>query len=474
MKLEFNNPNPTILVVGDIMLDYYLWGNCERISPEAPVQIVDILKDSTILGGGGNVIQNLLTFGAKVDIASVIGDDDPGSQLIQMLRNIGAGVELLVRQPNRRSSKKTRIIAANQQVVRYDRESKDPISSESEERLLALLDAGMDLYDVVLVSDYGKGVLTPSLTQYVIKRAKASGIKVLIDPKGADYAKYAGAFLITPNKKEAGLATKISIRDSSSLQDAGFKLKRNLQLEYAVITLSEDGIALFADQMHHIPTKARDVFDVTGAGDTVLASLGFAVANGIGIMDACHFANYAAGVVVSKVGSATATLDEIEEYVTSFIKSGSHLYIKSSNNITQISARLKESGKKIVFMDGVFDTVSPRQVKVLEAAKSYGDILIVGVNADASAGQMSSNGSLVNNEEDRAYLLAALKVVDYVVVFPEDTPYELIKSIKPDILVKDQPAAGEGVIGKDLVGEVRIIGLTDDLQGIASGETRFP
>lgn len=445
------------------MLDYYLWGNCERISPEAPVQIVDILKDSTILGGGGNVIQNLLTFGAQVDIASVIGDDDPGSQLIQMLRNIGAGVELLVRQPNRRSSKKTRIIAANQQVVRYDSESKDPISPESEERLLALLDAGMDLYDVVLVSDYGKGVLTPSLTQYVIKRAKASGIKVLIDPKGADYAKYAGAFLITPNKKEAGLATKTSIRDSGSLQDAGFKLKQDLQLEYAVITLSEDGIALFADQMHHIPTKARDVFDVTGAGDTVLASLGFAIANGIDIMDACHFANYAAGVVVSKVGSATATLDEIEEYVTSFVKSGSHLYIKSSDNIAQISAKLKESGKKIVFMDGVFDTVSPRRVKVLEAAKSYGDILIVGVNADASAGRVSSNGSLVNNEEDRAYLLAGLKVVDYVVIFPEDTSYELIRSIKPDILVKEQPAAGEGVIGEDLVREVKIIGLADGL-----------
>jgi D-beta-D-heptose 7-phosphate kinase/D-beta-D-heptose 1-phosphate adenosyltransferase len=419
------------------MIDYYLWGSCERISPEAPVQVVDIIKDSTILGGGGNVIQNLLAFGAKVDIASVIGSDEPGRELMQMLERIGAGVELLVRQPHRRTSKKTRIVAANQQVVRYDIESKEPIAAESEEQLKNLLDQNISRYDVVLLSDYGKGVLTPSLTQHIIKLANACGIKVLIDPKGVDYAKYAGAYLITPNKKEAGIATKTVIKDQASLEEAGFRLKQELDLEYAVITLSEDGIALFADRLHLIPTQVRDVFDVTGAGDTVLASLGFALANNLDIVDACHFANYAAGVVVGKVGSATATLDEIEAYASSFLKTGSHLYIRSSDTISGVAAKLRQNGKKIVMVEGTFDDVQARQVRGLEAAKGYGDVLIVAVASDESAGRARGGEKPLNSDEDRAYLLAALKVVDYVVILSDATSRSLVQNIQPDVLITD-------------------------------------
>jgi D-beta-D-heptose 7-phosphate kinase / D-beta-D-heptose 1-phosphate adenosyltransferase len=457
LELTFTNPNPTILVLGDIMIDYYLWGNCERISPEAPVQVVDIIKDSTILGGGGNVIHNLLAFGAKVDIASVIGDDDSGNDLIRMLQEVGAGVGLLVRQPHRKTSKKTRIVAANQQVVRYDIESKEPISPESEDQLRVLLEDKIKQYDVVLISDYGKGVVTPSMSQFVIGLANRHGIRVLIDPKGTDYSKYAGAYLITPNKKEAGIAARTIIKDHHSLEEAGFRLKQELQLDYAVITLSEDGIALFDTGMHLIPTRARDVFDVTGAGDTVLASLGFAIANRLNIEDACHFANYAAGVVVGKVGSATATLDEIEAYVNSFLKAGSHLYIRSSDTVGQIAGRLRQNGKKIVLVEGVFDTVGPHQVRALEAAKSHGDVLMAAVCPDQTNAKKAGGGPPVHSQEDRSYLLAALKVVDYVVLLPSDGLDEgMLKSLKPEVLIlnsadREKEVADRGFFGKVLV-----------------------
>jgi D-beta-D-heptose 7-phosphate kinase / D-beta-D-heptose 1-phosphate adenosyltransferase len=441
------------------MLDYYLWGNCERISPEAPVQVVDILKDSTILGGAGNVIQNLLAFGARVDIASVIGTDDPGDELIRMLQNIGAGVGLLVRQPQRKTSKKTRIVAANQQVVRYDVESKEAVSEESENRLAALIDTTIGAYDVVLISDYGKGVLTTGLTQHVIRKAKAAGVKVLIDPKGVDYSKYVGAYLITPNKKEAGMATKAVIKDKESLEEAGFKLKKELGLEYAIVTLSEDGIALFADQMHLIPTKVRDVFDVTGAGDTVLASLGFALANGLDIVDACHFANYAAGVVVGKVGSATATLDEIEEYVDSFLKASSHLYIRSSASISQIATRLRQNGKRIVFAEGFFDSLQPWQIRALETAKSYGDVLIVGVRSDEAAARGGLRAT--NPETERAYLLSGLKVVDYVIIFSEGDSYTLLHNLKPAVCLMENSFSFPESSLEASVPEVKILSWAD-------------
>lgn len=442
------------------MIDYYLWGNCERISPEAPVQVVDIIKDTTILGGGGNVIHNLLAFGARVDIASVIGDDDSGNDLVRMLQGVGAGVGLLVRQPHRKTSKKTRIVAANQQVVRYDVESKEPISSESEKQLRDLLAGNIAQYDVVLISDYGKGVVTASLSQFIIHLAHRHGIRVLIDPKGADYSKYAGAYLITPNKKEAGIAARTFIKDQSSLEAAGFRLKQELQLEYAVITLSEDGIALFDTEMHLIPTRARDVFDVTGAGDTVLASLGFAIANKLNIEDACHFANYAAGVVVGKVGSATATLDEIEEYVSSFLKAGSHLFIRSSDNMAQIARRLRNNGKKIVLVEGVFDTVGPRQVRALEAAKGHGDVLLVAVCSDPTAKRGGEQP--LHSQEDRSYLLAALKVVDYVVLSLEDPDTWLLNSLRPDVLVLNDAVREKEITEQGFEGKVLICPEVDE------------
>lgn len=459
MKINFENHHPAILVIGDLMIDHYLWGTCTRISPEAPVQVIDIHKETTTLGGAGNVVNNLLAFGAKVDVGSVIGEDKEGKELKQMLEKAGAGTFLLETQADRKTSKKSRIIATNQQVVRYDKESKDNINSESEVHLLNKIQANISKYEILLLSDYGKGVLTPSFTQSIIKLANQHSIKVLIDPKGTDYSKYEGAYLLTPNKKEASLATKVEIKDDKSLEKAGFILKNQCKLQYSMITLSEEGIALFDDtKMYKIPTKAEAVYDVTGAGDTVLASLGFAITKGMSMIDTCVFANYAAAVVISKVGSATATLSEIEEHIASYIPElDSSLAIKNRNEIGIFSKNLKERGKKIVFTNGCFDILHLGHVKYLEKAKSFGDVLIVGVNADASVKRLKGAERPINSEYDRAYLLASLSAVDFVVIFEEDTPYNLIEEIRPSILVKGGDYEGKEVVGSDLVEEVRLV-----------------
>ncbi len=463
MKINFKHPHPQILVVGDLMIDHYLWGTCNRISPEAPVQVIDVQRETTLLGGAGNVVNNLLTFGAKVEVGGVIGNDEAGKELMSMLQKAGAGTSLVQVQEGRKTSKKSRIIAANQQVVRYDKESKDNISKESEQKLLAGIEKNILQYQLVILSDYNKGVLTPTLTQSIINIAKKHNIKVLIDPKGMDYTKYTGAFLITPNKKEASTATHIEIQDEQTLQEAGFLLKRNYQLTYAVITLSEEGIAFFDEQsMHKIPTKAKAVYDVTGAGDTVLASLGFAIANDWNMIEACNFANYAAAVVISKVGSATATLSEIQEYIASYIPDfNSDTVIKTREEIVEIANDLRKRNKKIVFTNGCFDVLHLGHVKYLEKAKSFGDVLIVGVNADASVKRLKGKERPINPEYDRAYLLASLNMVDYVVVFEEDTPYDLIQAISPEILVKGGDYEGKEVVGSNLVKEVRLVSFVE-------------
>jgi D-beta-D-heptose 7-phosphate kinase/D-beta-D-heptose 1-phosphate adenosyltransferase len=247
------------------------------------------------------------------------------------------------------------------------------------------------------------------------------------------------------------------------LQEAGFLLKRNYQLTYAVITLSEEGIAFFDEQsMHKIPTKAKAVYDVTGAGDTVLASLGFAIANDWNMIEACNFANYAAAVVISKVGSATATLSEIQEYIASYIPDfNSDTVIKTREEIVEIANDLRKRNKKIVFTNGCFDVLHLGHVKYLEKAKSFGDVLIVGVNADASVKRLKGEERPINPEYDRAYLLASLNVVDYVVVFEEDTPYDLIQAISPEILVKGGDYQGKEVVGSNLVKEVKLVSFVE-------------
>jgi D-beta-D-heptose 7-phosphate kinase/D-beta-D-heptose 1-phosphate adenosyltransferase len=399
--------------------------------------------------------------GAQVDVISVVGGCEISDELKKLLNNINVDTQYLITQQDRVSSKKSRIIAAHQQVVRYDRESTDEINNESQRNLLASFKKIVANYDAVLLSDYGKGVLTFELTQSLVTIANKNDKKVLIDPKGLDYSKYKGAYLLTPNKKEASEATQVNIKDDASLAQAIAQLKTECDLDVSLITLSEQGVAIYDNDLRIHPTVAREVFDVTGAGDTVLASLGFALACDYDIDSAVEFSNLAAGVVVGKIGSATATLNEIIEYESSLNKSSSDAHIKTLNEITTLSKELKTRGKKIIFTNGCFDILHAGHVRYLEVAKSYGDILILGLNSDRSVTALKGKGRPINAQLDRAYILAALEAVDYVVVFDEDTPYNLIKAVKPHILVKGGDYEGKKVIGQDIADELKLVQFVD-------------
>jgi D-beta-D-heptose 7-phosphate kinase/D-beta-D-heptose 1-phosphate adenosyltransferase len=459
--IDLQGKSPKILVVGDLMIDHYLWGSCERISPEAPVQVVNIERESAVLGGAGNVINNLSTLCATVDVISVVGGCKISDELKTLLTKINVNTEHLVTQKDRITSKKSRIIASQQQVVRYDHESTDEISNESQNKILSIFKEIITDYDIVLLSDYGKGILTSNLTQSLITIANKNNKKVLVDPKGLDYSKYKGAYLLTPNKKEASEATRINITDNASLTCAIKKLKDECDLDVSLITLSEQGVAIYDDELRTHPTVAREVFDVTGAGDTVLASLGFALACEYKIDVAVEFANLAAGVVVGKIGSATATLNEIIEYESSLNKSTSAEHIKTLSEITTLSTELKARGKKIIFTNGCFDLLHAGHVRYLETAKSFGDILILGLNSDRSVTALKGEDRPINIELDRAYILAALEAVDFVVVFDEDTPYDLIKAVKPHVLVKGGDYEDKDVVGQDIVDELKLVQFVD-------------
>ena len=461
MKLEFTNPTPHMLVIGDLMIDHYLWGSCERISPEAPVQVLDVQHETSVLGGAGNVVNNLIALGAKVEMATVVGDDAAGEQSLDMLAESGVATNLIVRQAGRKSSRKSRLMGGHQQVLRFDKESKDPITDESAQALIAGVESRIAGFDIVFLSDYGKGVLTHTVCQAIIQTARAQGVPVLVDPKGTDYTKYRGATTLTPNKKEASLATGLPIKTEDDLERAGFWLKQQVELDFATITLSEDGIACFTDAMHHLPTRAKDVYDVTGAGDTVLAAMGYCLANGWDVLDAARFANLAAAVVVGKVGSATATVDEVDAFYSASIQPSSARAVKLAHDMAPLVQRLQAEGKKVVFTNGCFDVLHLGHVKLLEASKGFGDVLIVGLNADASVKRLKGPERPINKEDDRAYLLAALQCVDYVVLFEEDTPYELIARLRPDVLVKGADYTVDQVIGHELVKEVKLVNLIE-------------
>ena len=474
--IDLLNKTPKVLVIGDLIVDQYLWGTSSRISPEAPVQIVDINRESSLLGGAGNVVNNLQSLGAKVDIISIIGDCDNSNELIKLFKDIQVNTKYLFTQKNRLTSKKTRIISSQQQVVRYDRESTAEINIKSINIILNTFKSIIKMYDVILLSDYGKGVLTDNLTKSLISISNDSGKKILIDPKGDNYKKYKNAYLLTPNKKEASNATKININDNASLFDAIVKLKSSYSLDVSLITLSDKGIAIYDKDFRTYPTITREVFDVTGAGDTVLASLGFAIACGVNIDEAVKFSNLAAGIVVSKVGNSTTSLAEIIDYESQLNNYSSKEKVKSIDEITKLSKELRATGKNIIFSNGCFDILHIGHVKYLEEAQKLGDLLILGINSDRSVKSLKGQNRPINSQEDRANILAALKVVDYVVIFDEDSPYNLIKAINPNILVKGGDYEDKKVIGEDIVNELKIIKLingkstTNTIEKIKNGK----
>jgi D-beta-D-heptose 7-phosphate kinase/D-beta-D-heptose 1-phosphate adenosyltransferase len=459
-------PDLRVLVIGDLMLDEYIWGRTERISPEAPVQVVDVVRGDLRLGGAGNVINNLLTLGCQVEVISVLGEDEDGISLRRMLEQKKIGTAGIAFEQKRTTCRKTRVLAGNQQMLRIDRESREPIAAPTQALLIEHLRKMIPVCQVVLVSDYLKGLLTEGFLKEIIAVGNAARVPVVVDPKGDNYDKYRGATLLTPNRKEAQVASGISITDEQGLLRAGRLLRTNLNLDALVLTRSEEGMSLFfrdGDDVH-LPTEAREVFDVSGAGDTVLALLGLGLGAGLSIADAARVANLAAGIVVGKVGTSTVSGEELVD-VAGRHMGDSDAKIKHPDILAVLLKRERQLGRKVVFTNGCFDLLHVGHVKYLQKARNLGDLLILGLNSDDSIRRIKGPKRPLIGEEERAHLMAALKCIDYVVVFDEDTPLELIRVLRPDILVKGGDYSPEGVVGKELVesygGQVAIIPFVD-------------
>ncbi len=457
--------NVRALVVGDLMLDEYLWGDVDRISPEAPVQVVEVRRKELRLGGAGNVINNLLTLNCKVDVVSVVGDDDDGAFLLRRLKERGIEKHGVFPEAHRVTSRKTRVFASNQQIVRIDQETRTDIDPTSEERIIAYAKAAMADLDVIYLSDYQKGVLTDRLLQQLIAAGRKAGVPVLIDPKGDNYQKYLGATLLTPNRKEAQQATGVKIENEATLLQAGRKLLNDLDLEALVLTRSEEGMTVFSKSGEiDLPTVAREVYDVSGAGDTVLTLFGLGLAQKLSFADAAALANLGAGVVVGKVGTSTVSSQELLSAVGGQ-QHDTDEKIKPLAILSEIITAEKNKGRNVVFTNGCFDLLHVGHVKYLQAARNLGDLLVLGLNSDDSIRRLKGPSRPLIGEDERAHILAALDCVSYVVVFDEDTPLELISELKPDVLVKGGDYTPEGVVGRDLVesygGRVELINFVD-------------
>lgn len=434
-----------ILVVGDLMLDKYIWGSSERLSPEAPVPVVKVAEESFSLGGACNVANNLIAMNASVSLYGAVGNDTEGGLLHDFLTS--KGIEAHCYKTGRPTTTKIRIMAAKHQMLRLDKESSKHLESKIYEEMFEDIQNRITEHHCMILSDYLKGVLSPAFTQRLIKLANSFNIPVLCDPKGSDYAKYKHATLLTPNKKEAIEATQVAISNDKTLLEALQKMRKICNVCYPLITLSEEGIAYLSSDgaLHKKPTIAREVYDVSGAGDTVIAALALQLAKGRDIEEATRFANAAAAVVIGKIGSATATLQEIQDYLAP-----KRIVCDASSKIITDFSEIKDSlkGKKIVFTNGCFDILHYGHASYLEKARKLGDVLIVGLNSDDSVRRLKGETRPINMQSDRAFILASLASVSYVIIFDSDTPENLIAQIRPNVLVKGSDYKGKVVAGE--------------------------
>lgn len=457
-----------ILVAGDLMVDEYLWGDVERISPEAPVQIVSVASEEHTLGGAGNVISNLVALGAKVSAAGVIGCGTNGQLVLTKLNALGVNTRGVVQDPQRPTTRKTRIIADHQHVLRFDREVKTEISRQTMNKIArAAAEMSADA-DLILVSDYGKGLITKSLMTKLIAAAQKHNKLLIVDPKGLDFKKYAGASLITPNKKETALAAGIEIVDEDSLAKAARRLIEKTGIDKILVTCGKEGMVYFEQDTrpYRISTKARQVFDVSGAGDSVLAVLGLGIAAGYSIKEAVALANTAAGIVVGKVGTATVSKTELAAALN-LIPALSVDKQKTLAELSAVARKLEKNGKRIVLTNGCFDLLHVGHIRLLSASKQLGDVLIVALDDDESVKQLKGSGRPIINENERLRIISALDSVDYVIVFSSHELNEVIEAVRPAVLTKGSNYATEAIRGREIVerygGRVEIIPLTENI-----------
>ncbi len=459
IKILSDIKSPTIMVVGDLMLDRYVWGEVNRISPEAPIPVINITEEELRPGGAGAVITNLTHLGAKVFCTGILGQDSEGQDLVQMIKKLGADTSGIFIDPERPTTVKTRIMGqlhtagrAVQQLLRIDYEKTHPVPEEIEDKIINHIKTKLHQCDAVALSDMNKGVLTERLLAVVTGLGRTAGKPVIVDPKvGRNCSSYKGATAITPNRHETEIMTGINISSLEDLKDIGGKLVNDLSLQCAIITLDKDGIFLYQrDGTHHmLPTNPREVYDVTGAGDMILSMITFIVAGGFNLVDAARLANIAAGIEVAKIGVAPVSKEEMLREL-----SGNHPSLEKIRTVKELKEILdkhRTRKERIVFTNGCFDILHRGHIEYLGFARNQGELLVVGLNTDRSVNDMKGHGRPVLPEQDRARVLAAIEDVDYVVLFDEPTPDKLIKEVRPDILVKGEDWKEKGVVGREFV-----------------------
>jgi len=457
--------NTHVLVIGDIMLDRYIWGDVERVSPEAPVPIVRAVHRSERPGGAANVAMNLTGLGAKASLFGFCGQDADRECLEGCLEKAGVTAHLTSVKTHPTTTK-LRIVAGQQQMLRLDMEKTEEYSAEAYEDLIAKVEAGIPSADAIVLSDYAKGVLSENVCQRLIEKAREQGIPVLVDPKQRSFTRYRGATTICPNLNELSVATDVAAKDLGTVLSAGQAMVSELGLEYLTVTLSEKGIALLRAEDRSIsPAVARQVFDVSGAGDTVIATLALSLASGLEIETAVQLANVAAGIVVSKLGTVPIARDELLTSLMPEIELQAREKVLTTDRLkTRVSA-WRSSGESVVFTNGCFDLLHIGHITLLEDARRQGDRLIVGINSDASVSRLKGPTRPMVGQRDRAYVLAALAAVDAVVIFDEPTPLQLIEALRPDVIVKGGDYNEDTVVGAKEVrswgGRVKIVPIVE-------------
>ena len=441
-----------VLCVGDLILDCYISGEVERISPEAPVPVLRIGNEKEMLGGVGNVARNLAGLGGSLSLVALIGNDRAGDAVKDQIAMLGNTETFLVVEDGRPTAIKTRYLAGNQQILRADRELIGQVPLETGDEIISGAKAEIKNHCALVLSDYGKGVLQAGRAGELIQASKDVGVPVIVDPKGADYGIYAGADLVTPNRKELAEATGMAVNSVGAATEAATGLMRQHGFGAVLVTMSGDGMVLVTDHTSlHVPANAREVFDVSGAGDTVVATLAGALAAGAGLADAVRLANVAAGIVVGKVGTAAV-------YMTEVVAALHHqeIFRAEAKVMTWDESRdradiWRRQNLKVGFTNGCFDLLHPGHVSLLAQARAACDRLVVGVNSDASVTRLKGEGRPVQSEVGRATVLASLSSVDLVVIFAEDTPLELIETLRPDVLIKGADYTKADVVGAEEV-----------------------
>jgi D-beta-D-heptose 7-phosphate kinase/D-beta-D-heptose 1-phosphate adenosyltransferase len=457
-----------VVVVGDVMLDRFVYGSVSRISPEAPIPVMAVERSVAMPGGAANVARNIAMMGARSTLVGVIGSDEAGAELRDQLIALPSITACLVQDPARPTTLKVRYVADRQQVLRTDEESTAAIGGELVDQVVAALRAALDTANVIVLSDYAKGVLSETLVREVLALARAAGKLVVVDPKSVRLSRYAGATVLTPNRMELERASGVPLRDEAEITGAAQALVANGTCRDLLVTRGGEGMTLVESSgaVTHLRAVTREVFDVSGAGDTVVAALALGLAAGGSMVEAASLANLAAGIVVGKPGTAAATTAELVATLERRADTPNSDKIFTRGHVAELVGQWRQRGLVVGFTNGCFDLLHPGHVTLLEKARARVDRLVVGLNSDLSVSRLKGPTRPVQSEIARATVLASLRSVDAVVVFGEDTPLELIRELRPQVLVKGADYTREAVVGSEIVeswgGRVELIELVKD------------